>query len=171
MNDEELIDEMVRRLGTEVKGLLSQVRRGQIPAAPVEGLLQEQLWHVGAQAIGVIPEALDQELVSARAVHDHREHKGFGDYPAFKWGQSDSQWSLTRINFSANTLFRPSRDQRLPGSLKRDCTRNLHEPSTAPVPIGKCICRKRPYRIRNRFRRKYSRCSPADLACWADRFP
>jgi hypothetical protein len=72
MNDEELIDEMVRRLCMELKGLLAQVRRGQMSAAALEGVLRQQLWHVGAQVMGVLLEALDRELVSGRAVHDHR---------------------------------------------------------------------------------------------------
>jgi len=38
-------------------------------------------------------------------------------------------------------------DQRLPGRSNRDCTTNLHEPSTAPVPVGSFICRKRPYHL------------------------
>ena len=72
MNDEELIDEMVRRLGKELKGLLSQVRTGQVQAAAVELAMRERLWHVGAQAMGVILEALDQQLVSNRPAYDHR---------------------------------------------------------------------------------------------------
>lgn len=44
MNDEELIDEMVRRLGKESKGLLSQVRARQVPAAAaVELAMRERL--------------------------------------------------------------------------------------------------------------------------------
>jgi hypothetical protein len=72
MNDEELIDEMVQRLGKELKGLLSQVQAGRVPAATVELAMREQLWHVGAQAMGVILEALDKQLASNRPAYDHR---------------------------------------------------------------------------------------------------
>jgi len=72
MNDEELIDEMVRRLGTELKGLLLQVRASQVPAATLELAMRERLWHVGVQAMGVILEALDKQLASNRPVYDHR---------------------------------------------------------------------------------------------------
>ena len=72
MNNEELIDQMVQRLGTELKRLLGQVQEAQVPAAAVELALREQLWHLGAQAMGVILEALDRQLVAGRPVHDHR---------------------------------------------------------------------------------------------------
>jgi len=72
MNNEELIDQMVQRLGTELKRLLGQVQETQVPAAAVELALREQLWHLGAQAMGVILEALDRQLVAGRPVHDHR---------------------------------------------------------------------------------------------------
>jgi hypothetical protein len=72
MNDTELIDEMVQRLGIELKRLLAQVREEQVPAAAVEGLLRQELWHVGAQAMGVILEALDRQLASRQRVHDYR---------------------------------------------------------------------------------------------------
>jgi len=72
MNDQELIDQMVQRLGKELKSLLSQVQAGGVPAAAIESALREQLWHLGAQAMGVILEALDRQLVADRPVHDHR---------------------------------------------------------------------------------------------------
>ena len=72
MNDEELIDEMVQRLAKELKGLLSQVRAGHVPAAGVELAMRERFWHMGAQAMGVILEALDRQLVSDRGVYDRR---------------------------------------------------------------------------------------------------
>lgn len=72
MNDSELIDEMVQRLGRELKRLLGQVQEGQVRAAAVEGVLRQHLWHVGSQAMGVILEALDRRLASARPVNDYR---------------------------------------------------------------------------------------------------
>lgn len=72
MNDTELIDEMVRRLGVELKGLLSKVRNGHVSAGGLEVVLRQKLWHVGNQAFGVILEALDRQLTSDRPVYDHR---------------------------------------------------------------------------------------------------
>lgn len=72
MNDTELIDEMVGRLAEELKRLLGQVQQGKVPAAALERILRDKLWHVGAQALGVILEALDRQLASGRRVHDHR---------------------------------------------------------------------------------------------------
>lgn len=72
MNDTQLIDEIVRRLGVELKRLLTQVEQSQVPAGALESVLQEKLWHVGAQAMGVILEALDRQLTADRAVYDHR---------------------------------------------------------------------------------------------------
>jgi len=72
MNENELLDEMVKRLSQEVKGLLSQVREGRMPAAALEGLLRHQLWHFGGQCLGVLLEALDRQLTEGRPVHDRR---------------------------------------------------------------------------------------------------
>ena len=72
MNDERLIDEMVQRLGRELKDVLGQVRRGKISASAIEHVVRKGLWHVGSQALGVMLEALDRELVQDRTVHDHR---------------------------------------------------------------------------------------------------
>jgi len=72
MNETELMDEMVRRLGKELKRLLVQVEQGEVPATSLEGILRDRLWHVGSQALGVILEALDRQLTSGRRVHDHR---------------------------------------------------------------------------------------------------
>jgi len=72
MNDERLIDEMVRRLGRELKDILGQVQRGKIPASAIEQVVREGLWQVGGQAVGVMLEALDRQLVQGRTVHDYR---------------------------------------------------------------------------------------------------
>jgi hypothetical protein len=72
MNDTELIDKMVQRLGVELKGVLSKVHEGDIAAGSVEGVLRQELWHVGNQALGVILEAMDRQLTSDRPVYDHR---------------------------------------------------------------------------------------------------
>ena len=72
MNENELLETMVKRLAAEVKGLLEQVRQGQVSAAAWEGLLREQLWHFGNQALGVLLEAWDRQLVAGQAVHDRR---------------------------------------------------------------------------------------------------
>jgi hypothetical protein len=72
MNDEALIDEMVQRLGCELKGILGSVEEGGLSAGALEGVIRESLWHVGAQALGVLLEAMDRRLARGKVVHDHR---------------------------------------------------------------------------------------------------
>lgn len=72
MRPEELIDRMVQRLGTELKGVLEEVRNGRVSAAALEGLIRERLWHVGGQALGVMLEAWDEQLAGQQPVWDHR---------------------------------------------------------------------------------------------------
>jgi hypothetical protein len=72
MNDDEIIDQMVLRLGRELKGVLSEVRQGRIPGAAIEQVIRDELWHVGAQALGVLYEALDKQLSARESVYDHR---------------------------------------------------------------------------------------------------
>lgn len=72
MNEDKLIEQMVQRLGAEVKNLLSQARQGQVATAAVERVLRDRLWHFGAQSLGVLLEGLDQQLVKDRPVHDRR---------------------------------------------------------------------------------------------------
>jgi hypothetical protein len=72
MTDTELIDAMVGRLAEELKRLWGQVKRGSVPAVALEGILRNKLWHVGAQALAVLLEALDRQLACGRRVHDHR---------------------------------------------------------------------------------------------------
>lgn len=72
MNDNELIDVMVGRLGGELKGILDQVERGRIPGMALERVLRDRLWHMAAQAMGVMLEALDRQVAAGRPVHDYR---------------------------------------------------------------------------------------------------
>ena len=72
MNTNELVEAMVQRLGTELKGLLQQVQAGQLTASAVEMVVRQKLWHFGGQAVAVLLEALDQTLVGSEPVHDHR---------------------------------------------------------------------------------------------------
>jgi len=72
MNTNELVEAMVQRLGTELKGLLEQVQGGQLPASAVETVVRQKVWHFGGQAVAVLLEALDQKLVESRPVHDRR---------------------------------------------------------------------------------------------------
>jgi hypothetical protein len=72
MNNDELMDEMVQRLGVELKGLLAHARDGRVSAACVEHIVREELWHFGAQVSGVLLEELDRSLVGQRPVHDRR---------------------------------------------------------------------------------------------------
>jgi len=72
MNNSELVEEMVRRLGADLKGLLTPAGEGRISAATVEGLLRQKMWHFAAQVAGVLLEEMDARLVAGRAVHDRR---------------------------------------------------------------------------------------------------
>lgn len=72
MNDEELIDQMVLRLGGELKSVLVEVREGRMPVTALEQVIRQGLWHVGAQALGVLYEALDRKLTAERPIHDCR---------------------------------------------------------------------------------------------------
>jgi hypothetical protein len=72
MNDEEMLDEMVRRLGGELKQVLRQVRRRQIDAGALEGILRDALWHMASQALGVLLESLDRQLRADQRVQDYR---------------------------------------------------------------------------------------------------
>jgi len=72
MNAEGLVEQMVCRLGAELKGLLREIREGRVPAKTLEGVIRERLWHLGAQAFGVMAEAVDREASKGRAVQDYR---------------------------------------------------------------------------------------------------
>jgi len=70
MNNDELVDAMVQRLGAEIKSVMAQSRIGRVGAATLEALVRQKLWHFGAQAMGLLLEAQDAGLVGDRAVHD-----------------------------------------------------------------------------------------------------
>ena len=57
MNNGELVDEMVRRLGSEIKSLLAEAETGRVLTGALELLVRQRLWHFGAQAMGVLLEA------------------------------------------------------------------------------------------------------------------
>jgi hypothetical protein len=70
MNNGELVDEMVGRLGVEIKALMMEDPGGQVPVAALEAVVREKLWHFGAQVMGVALEGRDSALVAGRAVKD-----------------------------------------------------------------------------------------------------
>jgi hypothetical protein len=72
MNNYEFMDEMVQRLGTELKELLRQVGHGQLSVAAVEAVVRGKMWHFGAQISGALLEEADEALVAGQAVHDRR---------------------------------------------------------------------------------------------------
>lgn len=72
MCEEKLLDEIIQRLGMEVKGLYAKVAEGPVSAATVETLVRERLGHFGAQVTGVLLQALDRRLTADRPIHDHR---------------------------------------------------------------------------------------------------
>jgi hypothetical protein len=72
MNNNELIDAMVQRLGQEVKGICARVQQGQVYVGAIEVLVRQHLWQFGGQAVAVLLESLDKHLTGDRAVHDRR---------------------------------------------------------------------------------------------------
>lgn len=72
MNTNDLVEAMVQRLGTELKGLLNQVHGGLLPASAIETVVRQKLWHFGGQAVAVLLEAMDETLVKSQPVHDRR---------------------------------------------------------------------------------------------------
>ncbi len=72
MSNNELFEQMVQRLGGELKSLLAQVEQGSVLPAMVEGLIRQQLWQFGAQAAAVMLESADNAAVGGKPVHDHR---------------------------------------------------------------------------------------------------
>jgi hypothetical protein len=70
MNNNEVVDAMVQRLGAEIKSLMVDSQEGRLPVTSLEKLVRQKLWHFGAQAMGVLLEARDEVLVVGRAVHD-----------------------------------------------------------------------------------------------------
>jgi hypothetical protein len=72
MNNSELFDQMVQRLGTELKSLLTRVEQGSVLPAVVEHVVRGRLWEFGRQAVAVLLEAADQAAVAGRSVRDHR---------------------------------------------------------------------------------------------------
>ena len=67
MDNQELIEQMVQRLGQELKGLQAQAGQGQLSAAAVEGFLRQRLWHFASQVTTVLLESTDAALVANRA--------------------------------------------------------------------------------------------------------
>ena len=72
MKEHELLDEMIKRLGQEVKGILARLEVGQVSGAALEVLLRQQGWHWGGQCLAARREALDRQVTAGQAVHDHR---------------------------------------------------------------------------------------------------
>jgi hypothetical protein len=72
MNNDALFDQMVQRLGAELKALQASVEQGQVSAGAIEGLIQKRLWQYGAQAAGVLLEAADEAVVGEKPVQDRR---------------------------------------------------------------------------------------------------
>jgi hypothetical protein len=70
MNNDELVDQMVQRLGAEIKSLMADSQKGRIPVGSLEALVRERLWHFGAQAMGVLLEARDEVLAGQRPVKE-----------------------------------------------------------------------------------------------------
>ena len=61
-----------------------------------------------------------------------------GNQAARRCGQRDSQWPFSRMSFRASIRANPSRDQRLPGRLNRDCTTNLQAGRIRPIALSRC---------------------------------
>ena len=72
MNSSKLIEQMLQRLGQELKGLLAQAGQERLSAGAVEQVVRQRLWHFGGQLTAVLLEAMDPRLVAGRPVHDRR---------------------------------------------------------------------------------------------------
>jgi hypothetical protein len=72
MNNTELFDQMLQRLGGELKNLLAQVEKGSVRPGMIEGLIRGELWEFGSQAAAVMLEAADKSAVADKPVHDRR---------------------------------------------------------------------------------------------------
>jgi len=72
MNNDVLLDQMVQRLGAELKSVLEQVAAGTVVPAVIERMIRQQLWQFGAQAMGVMLESADAAAVAGRPVKDRR---------------------------------------------------------------------------------------------------
>ena len=70
MNNDELVDQMVQRLGVEIKSLLKDSQASRVPVGALEALVRQGLWHFGAQAMGILLESRDEALVGQRKVKD-----------------------------------------------------------------------------------------------------
>ena len=72
MKEQGLLEEIVTRLGSEVKGLLAQVDGGEVGAGELEPQLQRLLRECGRELIGVLLEAADGRLCRGKPLHDRR---------------------------------------------------------------------------------------------------
>lgn len=72
MNNSELFEQMIQRLGGELKSLLAHVEQGSVLPAVVEGMIRQHLWEFGRQAAGVMLESSDHAAVAGKPVHDRR---------------------------------------------------------------------------------------------------
>jgi len=72
MEEQGLFEEIVTRLGGDLKSLLGQVAGGQVQADALEHRLQGLLRGVGRQAAGILLEAADRPLCAGQKIHDRR---------------------------------------------------------------------------------------------------
>jgi len=72
MNNDMLLDQMVQRLGLDLKRMLGQISQGAVRPAVIERMIRRQLWQFGAQAMGVMLESADTAAVAGRPVKDRR---------------------------------------------------------------------------------------------------
>ena len=66
MNSSKLIEQMLQRLGQELKGLLAQAGQERLSAGAVEQVVRQRLWHFGGQLTAGLLEAMDPRLVAGR---------------------------------------------------------------------------------------------------------
>ncbi len=72
MEEQELIEQIVTRLGRESKALLEQAQKGQVIAGELEHRLQGLLRETGRELAGVLLEATDRQLCAGKPLHDRR---------------------------------------------------------------------------------------------------
>jgi hypothetical protein len=72
MKEQGLLEEIVTRLGRDLKGLLERVEKAEVGAGSVEQEVQQIVRAAGSAATGMLLEAADQRLASGHSVHDRR---------------------------------------------------------------------------------------------------
>lgn len=72
MEEQGLLEEIVTRLGVEVKALWSAAAQGEVAADGLEKRVQALVREAGRETVGVLLETIDRRLCQGRRLHDRR---------------------------------------------------------------------------------------------------